>query len=814
MVKHLKHFGSAILLLCIHAAQLPAGTAQTVQLYGSVIDESGSPAAGFEVKIQSALVTTQLTHTDMAGKFEFSLGAPGEYRLSLNKAGFFRVTNQPVELKEGENEIYLTVYHETEIHEEVEVYSSSESIKPLVTSHTNSLIAREIRDIPVRSTHDLRSSLQVIPEVVRDNSGELHIAGGRTEETQYTLDGFDIGDPVTGNLGVRVNVDSVRIAEVESGRFGAQYGNAGAAVLALDTNVGDDQWRAGANNFLPGIRIQRSLHLASWYPRFTLSGPLQKGRAWFSEALSLQYSKNLVEDLPSGQDSTSQWAGDNLFRTQVNLTPKNILQANFLYNQQNASNLGLGPLTPISTTRNLRAYRSFFSVKDQVWSSRSFFEFGVAADFGHGETLPHGFEPYTVTPNGATGNHFESLRDKTRRWQAFASMILPSRQWHGSHNLQFGINASEIGWTRSAHRTLIRILRTDNTPVQHTSFSGSSGFHLSNASVGFYAQDSWSVHRTLVLQFDMRADWNRILQRLTPSPRVSANFLPLEHHRTKFTVAWGIYLQPVTLSILGPAYDQQRIDTFFEPAGGDPIFGPVQSRFVLPDESLKQPQYHTTSAGWEQYLGRNTQIGLNFTRRGGRYGLAYEKANSNPGENIFVLQNNRGDYYRAVQFSFRHSFTDKASISWNYTRSSARTNQVFDYSLATLVFAAQESGPLTWDTPNRILSSGWTPIPLWDLFLSYFFEYRTGFPFSVVNERHQLVGPANRLRFPDYVNFNLGVEKKIRFLTRLWAVRLTILNVTGHDNPSAVINNIDSPYFLKYLGAHKISISARLRLVG
>ena len=102
----------------------------------------------------------------------------------------------------------------------------------------------------------------------------------------------------------------------------------------------------------------------------------------------------------------------------------------------------------------------------------------------------------------------------------------------------------------------------------------------------------------------------------------------------------------------------------------------------------------------------------------------------------------------------------------------------------------------------------------WGLFLSYFFEYRTGFPFSIVNEQYQLVGPANSMRFPDYINLNLGIEKRIRFLTRNWAVRLTILNITGHDNPSAVINNIDSPDFMKYLGAHKVSLSARLRLVG
>jgi hypothetical protein len=121
---------------------------------------------------------------------------------------------------------------------------------------------------------------------------------------------------------------------------------------------------------------------------------------------------------------------------------------------------------------------------------------------------------------------------------------------------------------------------------------------------------------------------------------------------------------------------------------------------------------------------------------------------------------------------------------------------------------------LAWDAPNRFVSSGWTPSPVWNRFLSYFFEYRTGFPFSIVNEQQQVIGPANRMRFPDYASLNLGIEKRIRLFTREWAVRLTILNVISHRNPDSVINNADSPNFMKYAGGQKRSLSVRLRLVG
>ncbi len=814
LTSHLARSGPGLVLWLILAASYTAGAPQQVILRGSAVDEAGKPVEGLEVVIQSPSGETQIGHTDIAGAFEFQTPIAGEYHLSFNKSGFFRITGQKILLDAGVNEASFTVFHETEIHQEVEVYSSSEDIQPLVTTHSDSLVAREIRDIPVSSTHDLKSSLQVLPEVVRDRSGQLHVSGGRTEETQYLLDGFDIGDPSTGNLSLGINVDSVRDVEAASSRYGAQYGNAGAGVLGLNTATGDDRWRAGATNFFPGISAERGLHLTSWYPRLTLSGPLRKERAWFYETLSVQHTLSLVHELPPDEDSVSQWAGDNMLRTQVKLNPKNMLQGNFLYNQRKASNLGLGPFAPASTTRGLRAYRSFYSVKDQIWSGRTFYELGMAADFSHSESLPHGFEPYILTPDGAAGNYFETLRQKASRWQGTGSVSMPARRWHGTHDLQFGFHASETAWEQSAERGAIEVLRADETLSQSTSFYGPGKFKLTDTRLGIYGNDIWRIVKPLVLQAGMRIDWDGILHRATPSPRISLNYLPFENDRTKFTASWGVFLQPAMLSKFGPAYDQMRLDTFYSPGGLQPVFGPVTSRFELPQHHLEQPRFYTFSLGGEQKIGNNSYAEINFTRRHGGFGLAYERAVPDPAESLYMLQNNRRDYYRSVKISFRHAFSDKSSISFSYTRSEARTNQVYEYSLSTPVFVPQEPGPLDWDAPNRFVSWGWAPAPWWGLLLSYFFEYRTGFPFSVVDERQQPAGPANGERFPDYAILNFGIEKRIHLFRREWAIRLTILNVTSHANPDGVINNVDSSDFMKFSGGQKLSLTARIRLVG
>jgi hypothetical protein len=160
-----------------------------------------------------------------------------------------------------------------------------------------------------------------------------------------------------------------------------------------------------------------------------------------------------------------------------------------------------------------------------------------------------------------------------------------------------------------------------------------------------------------------------------------------------------------------------------------------------------------------------------------------------------------------------------------YTRSSARSNAVVDYSLENPIFAHQAPGRLPWDTPNRILSWGWAPVPksilpralsflTRDTDVAYLAEYRTGFPFGVVNEDGFLVGRPDGWRLPSYFNVNLSFERRFRFLHYFWAWRLGLNNLTNSGNPNVVDNNIDSPNFLTYGRGQHRAFNVRLRLLG
>lgn len=810
--------------------------AEVADCTGVVVDENGVPVPSAEVTLEDPAGHAYRTKTDAAGRFAFHNLPSAEYKTEVRKEGFFLLTGQAVTLHAGTNELSLLVNHEHEVREKVQVTAPSESIDTQDSTARSTLTARDIRDIPVPNTHLLRQSLVALPEIVEDHRDSLHVAGARSGDTQYIMDGFEIGDPVSGELTSRFNVDATRGVEVQEGNISAAYPHSGASILSLDTPDGDDRWRFGTTNPAPGINIQEGVHLGNWYPRFTFSGPLERGRFWFADAVSLQHTFGVVKQLPSNANTFEEWAGDNLLRLEYNLSPKHMLHATLLYNRASDTNLGLDALDPQSTTVTADQRRGFVSLKDQLWLHETLFELGVAADDGVLDYTPQGSAPLLLLINGTSGNYFEHLRQRGRRLQAVANVVAASRHWHGTHQLSSGANVAGLAFHQFAERTEIDALEPTNsndgtactsaTPgclVRRSTFAGTATPRLSNTQAGAYAEDTWSIGRHFVFQAGLRTDWDRFTKSATAEPRVSANVLPFGDDRGKFSLGWGRYDAPLNLELIGQVLDQQQIDTFYNAAGNVVPPSPVLSRFVLPPGGLEQPRFATVSAGWQEKFPHNTLVSLNLLSRNGSHGFAFvDEQPSQPG-GIFLLQDRREDRYRSATLSVRHVFSENTEIYGAYTRSRAHSNEVLNPSLGSIFYAAQQGGPVAWDAPNRVIVWGWIPTHVWSTELSGFFEYRTGYPFSAVNLEQQLVGLPNSLRFPAYASLNLGLERKFAFRGYLWAARVEAVNILGRENPDSVVNNIDAPActslvrsgcFGAFAGGQGRATTLRVRFVG
>ncbi|MGH9659806.1 MAG: carboxypeptidase regulatory-like domain-containing protein, partial [Bryobacteraceae bacterium] len=335
----------AALLLFLTAASLAA----QVKVAGKVADENGVAVAGARVEFrrQSAVAAV----SDLAGRFALDLPAAGSWSVHAERPGFF-VFDGPAQLSAGDNQIQITLNHAQEFFQQVDVAYSAPAIDLQQPAEQKQLTGVEILEVPYPASQDVRNAMPLFNGVVQDTSGRLHFNGGSSDQTYFSLDGFNVSDPVTGRFDARLNIESVRSIDYDAGRYSADKGRGSAGAVDLKTSMGDDRWRFGSTNFIPGVSTRDGLHLNKWTPRLKVSGPIARGRAWFHNGFDAFYDVDTIDGLPRGENRSRALTLSNLTRAQFNLTPANIVTASLLYNYTDADRTGLSFLEPAETTVN------------------------------------------------------------------------------------------------------------------------------------------------------------------------------------------------------------------------------------------------------------------------------------------------------------------------------------------------------------------------------------------------------------------------------------------------------------------------------
>src|SRR5271163_880744 len=190
-------------LICFTSLALTptrARAADFATFTGLILDENRVPIPAAQLKLEDASAHLYRTESDTAGRFALKNLPAGDYKLEVRKEGFFVIANRAVTLQPGANDLTLTLNHSEEVHEQVQVSAPANQIDPQDTTQRDTLTARDIVNIPVASPHVLAQSLVALPEITQDNADNLHVAGARSGETQYLLDGFEISDPTNNQL--------------------------------------------------------------------------------------------------------------------------------------------------------------------------------------------------------------------------------------------------------------------------------------------------------------------------------------------------------------------------------------------------------------------------------------------------------------------------------------------------------------------------------------------------------------------------------------------------------------------------------------
>lgn len=815
-----------LLLTGLLIAFLPLRAA-AVTIEGRVVDDNGAPVQGARIMLvpqgtPKPPVTGGVT-SDASGNFRIDALNEGVWQIFAEDEGFFLFVKSDLNV-DGDTTVEIHLSRLKELAEFMDVRYSPPVIDPESTSDTRSLQSPAILNVPYPAAQDYRNALPLLTGVLEDSSGQLHFDGGDTNETNYRLNGFDVSDPSTGNLTARLNVDTVQTMEWEASRFSPERGKGSAGTLEIRTQMGDDHWRFGVTNFIPGLAAQGGLYVNHFSPRAIVSGPIRRGHAWFHNAFDAYYTDSTIAQLPSGQNRATSLTTTDLTRVQCNIGDRQILTGSFLVNLGDSRRDGLSFLNPAPTTTNGRNWLAMGTVKDQFIIGGGLLEFGFANTSSYSRSAPQGDQAYVITPFGAQGNFFRDDKEWSGRQEFLINGFVRPISWFGNHQIEVGANVERSNFSQTIFRHELTVVRADNSIVRSVQFEGSPQQFFTKVEVYSYAVDRWSPTPTLTVEGGFRTQWDEYTGGAPPAPRLAASWSPKLLGGTKLSAGWGVFYDPVTLTTLALSQEQTSVSTYYAP-NGTQIGVPITSMFILRPGDLRLPRYAISSFTAERKLPLGVYGRMNLIAREGSRGFSFQQSIENADTNLYVLDNIGRERYRAAQFEIRRTFLSKYQWFASYTRSESRSNAVIQYSIEYPLLSPQSGGPLPWDAPDRVLMWGWAPIEkkwfphllqpiVGETDLQVLGDYRTGFPFSATTETGYLVGPPDSHRFPDYFTLNVALERRFPFRGYIWAFRAGVVNALGRQNANVVNSDYNSPQFLQFAQGQSRAVEVRLRFIG
>jgi hypothetical protein len=386
-----------------------------------------------------------------------------------------------------------------------------------------------------------------------------------------------------------------------------------------------------------------------------------------------------------------------------------------------------------------------------------------------------------------------------------------------------------VGYRQGVRRTGFDHYRENRILVRRVRFGGSGALGRTNFESSSYVQDSWSVHRSLLLDFGVRHDLDRLVGNTNLSPRVGFGWSPRGLESTRISGGYATVYDANSLRLFTRPLDQFALTTYYHP-WGEAARGPAASVYVIdPRRRLESPRYRQWSLGLEQRLPGEFLLRVDWLRKRGQDGFTYGSAvrdgftppaalvaatGTPMFDSVYELGNDRRDVYDSANIRVRKRFGSQYEWMASYTRSRALSNAVVDVNVDDPVIISNNAGPMPWDAPNRFMSWGYLPT-FWKTWaVAYLVEMRTGFPFSVQDDAGRILGDINSYRFPAYVEVNLHFERRLIFRGYRWALRLGCNNITARRNPTVVNANTSSANFMSFYGGQGRTFNFRIRWLG
>jgi hypothetical protein len=204
---------------------------------GTVMLPEG-PAAGATVLIGGLKLGST---TNEQGRFVIENIPPGSYQVVVRLIGYEQTEASPVTIGQGKRERVSIVLRQSAVEMKgVEVTASRRRAADDTRASVVSMTPREAKYLP-GAAEDVLRSLRALPGVlsVNDFSSQLVIRGSGPDQNFIAIDGFEVINPyrLYGFISM-FNPETVSDISLETGGFGAKYGDRLSAVLDVKNREG------------------------------------------------------------------------------------------------------------------------------------------------------------------------------------------------------------------------------------------------------------------------------------------------------------------------------------------------------------------------------------------------------------------------------------------------------------------------------------------------------------------------------------------------------------------------------------------------
>ena len=258
------------ILLGIAAALLPSpSAAQAVygSIGGTVRDPSGAVLPGATVSIISlARQTTDTVVTNESGLFVKDRLLPGEYRVQVELSGFKAAVLPRVEVRLDAQTPVEFVLQVGAMTDEVTVTGGATLLTTDRADVSTRFDSRQITDLPVLD-RNFTKFLLLTPGTQQlqwqhaasenpQGSTQTMVNGQHFSGTGYQLDGTENRDPILGIIVINPTLESIGETKVTSQNYDAEFGQATAGVVSVQTRSGTNAVRGSLFEFYQSDRFQ------------------------------------------------------------------------------------------------------------------------------------------------------------------------------------------------------------------------------------------------------------------------------------------------------------------------------------------------------------------------------------------------------------------------------------------------------------------------------------------------------------------------------------------------------------------------------